>query len=360
MLDLFGTSIIAIDIGSSSVKIAEIGGMHKQRVQRLGLEVLPTKVIEDGAILNRDALKDTIKNLLKKLKIITIGKNAGVSLSGGAVIIKRVNLSKPHTDPDFYEYLYHEAEQYLQYDVAELYVDWAVLPNISGEQGSSVLLVGAKRNVVEEYTTLMESIGLKVSIVDCDALAGINTVSSITKIPNDLSVVADVGYSSTQVSLLIDGHFVFTREIAIGGNNYSVKMVELMGLDFESAETVKITMSNGDRAVSEECENIINEINASLAHELNATIEYYFQSGETSIKAMRPTKVYLLGGGAKTIGLDKTIEEILQTSTERIDPFHGVSINNKSFSEHFINQQGHLFGVSMGLCLRKLNDKKAA
>ena len=362
MLDIFGKSIIAIDIGSSSVKIVEVGGIRSSKIQRLGVEVLPVKVIEDGAILDRDTLRATIQRLIKKLKITVLGGSAGVSLSGGAVIIKRVNLSKPHTDPDFYEYLYHEAEQYLQYDVSELYVDWEVLPSTRGSSGTSVLLVGAKRDMVEEYTTLIGSIGLKTSVVDCDALAAINMVSMNTNKDDlrGLMVVANVGYSSTQVSLLIDGFFVFTREISIGGNNYSAKMVELMGLDLESAETVKITMSNGERAVSEECENIVNEINSSLVQEINATIEYYFQSGEATVKAMPPSKIYLLGGGAKTIGLDATLREVLQAQVEYVNPFQKVGVNSHKFAPQFMLQQGHLFGVAMGLALRKLDDKKAA
>ena len=360
MFDIFGKSIIAIDIGSSSVKIVEVGGMRGSKVQRLGVEVLPVKVIEDGVILDRNTLKSTIQRLIKKLKITVMGGSAGVSLSGGAVIIKRVNLSKPHTDPDFYEYLYHEAEQYLQYDVSELYVDWEVLPSTRGSSGTSVLLVGAKRDVVEEYTTLIGSIGLKTLVVDCDALAAINIVSRTIGIQQDLVVIVNVGYSSTQVSLLIDSNFVFTREIPIGGNNYSAKMVELMGLDFESAETVKITMSNGERAVSEECENIVNEINASLVNEINATIEYYFQSGEATVPVMKPSKVFLMGGGSKTIGLDATMREVLQATVEYVNPFQGIVVNRNKFSPQFMSQQGHLFGVAMGLALRKLDDKKAA
>ena len=361
MLDIFGKSIIAIDVGSSSVKIVEVGGLRKLSIKRLGLEVLPINVVEDGTILDRDTLITTIKSLLKKLKINTLGGSAGVVLSGRAVIIKRVNLSKPHTDPDFYEYLYHEAEQYLQYDVSELYVDWAILPNIRGEQGSSVLLVGAKRDIVEEYNTLISSVGLKVSLVDCAALASINIVTNSISTPmRDLILIVNVGYSSTQVSLLIDGSFVFSREVAIGGNDYSTKMVELMGLDLEGAETVKITMSNGDCAVSEDCENIVNEINASLVHEISATIEYYFQSGEANVPEMRPTKVYLLGGGSKTVGLNAAMKDVLQAPVEQVDPFQKVMVNSSKFPPQFMTQQGHLFGVAVGLALHKLDNKKSA
>ncbi len=332
--------------------------MRGSKVRHLGLEVLPVKVVEDGEIRDRNALKETIQRLIKKLKITVMGGSAGISLSGSAVIIKHITLAKPHTDPDFYEYLYHEAEQYLQYDVSELYIDCEVLPSARGSSGTPLLLVGAKRDVVEAYTTLIGSIGLKTSVVDCDVLASINIVSRTTNIQMDLVVIVNVGYASTQVSLLIDGNFVYTREVPIGGNNYSAKMVELIGLDLESAETVKITMGNGEHAVSEECENIVSEVNSSLVHEVNATIEYYFQSGEANVQPMKPAKVFLMGGGSKTIGLDAAMREVLQTQVEHINPFQKVGVNSSKFDPQFIAQQGHLFGVAMGIALRKLDSKK--
>jgi len=332
--------------------------MRRGKVRRVGVEVLPRGVIEDGIIIDRAVLGATIQRLIKKLKIIVIGGRAGISLSGSAVIIKQVNLAKPHTDPDFYEYLYHEIEQYLQYDVSELYVDWEVLPNIQGRNDTSVLLVGAKRTVVEEYAALISSVGLKASLVDCDVLASINIVSHTTDVKQDLVVIANVGCSSTQITLLINGIFTFSRDVPIGGDNYSSKMVELMGLDFDSAETLKITTSNGEQAISEECENIVNEINSSLAHEINATIEYYFQNSDATAQAVKLSKICLMGGGSKIKHLDATIREILQTQVEHINPFQKVEVNNNMVNPQFISQHGYLFGPAMGIALHKMNDKK--
>ena len=334
--------------------------MRRGKVKRVGLEILPSGVVEDGVVIERNVLKAAIQRLIKKLKIIVIGGSAGISLSGSAVIIKQVNLSKPHTDPDFYEYLYHEIEQYLQYDVSELYIDWEVLPSTRGSSGTSVLVVGAKRTVVEEYTTLINSIGLKTSVVDCAVLSSINIVSHTTDIQRGLVAIANVGCSSTQVSLLVDGSFVFTRDIPIGGSSYSSKMVELMGLDFDSAETIKITISNGEQAVPEECENIINEINASLAHEINTTIEYYLQNSDTSVRAMKLSKICLMGGGSKIIGLDAALKETIQAQVEHINPFQKVEVNSNKFNPQFMSQHGHLFGLAMGIALRKMDDKKRA
>ena len=343
---MFGRSVVAIDIGSSSVKIVELTGGQSKKIRHLGLELLPAKVIEEGVILDQEALRGTIKNLLKKLKIQPVGNKVGMSLSGNSVIIKRVSLDKSKDDPDFYEYLYHEAEQYLQYDVSELYVDWDDLPQAGG--GSAVILVGAKRDVVEEYMSLLSSLGLKIAVIDCDALAAVNILTHSTQVREDFVAVANIGFSSTQISFLINGSFAFTREISIGGNNYSEKIVEMMGLDMESAETLKITMSQGDRSASDECQNIINELNGNLAYELQATIEYYFQSGEAPQGVRQLKKIYLIGGGSKILNLDKAISETMQIPATFVNPFRNISVSESKFSPQFLSRQGHLFGVCHG------------
>lgn len=354
---MIGRSIVAIDIGSSSIKAVEIGGAgNNRRMNRLGMEVLPPRVVEEGLILDHDTLRDKIKELLKRLKVTTFISQAGIAISGSSVIIKRVTLSKSKDDPDFYEYLYHEAEQYLQYDVSDLYVDWVDLASSKGS--SSVLLVGAKRDVVEEYIALISSAGLKTAVVDCDALASINAVLHNINIQRGLVAVANIGHNSTQVSVLANGDFVFTREISIGGNNYSEKIVEAMGLDLESAETLKITSSQGGREVSEECQNVIHEINANLVSEIQATVDYYTQSeGASSGEMAALQKVYLVGGSSKILGLDSALQQAMQTQVVFVNPFQNVSVNSNKFPAQFLTQQGHMFGVAVGLGLRRVDDK---
>lgn len=354
---MLGRSIVAIDIGSSSIKAVEIGGMgNNRRMNRLGMEVLPPRVVEEGLILDHETLRDKIKELLKRLKITTFLSQAGIAISGSSVIIKRVTLAKSKDDPDFYEYLYHEAEQYLQYDVSDLYVDWVDLA--SGRGSSSVLLVGAKRDVVEEYMSLISSAGLKTAVVDCDALASINAVSHNINVQSGLVAVANIGHNSTQVSVLTNGDFAFTREISIGGNNYSEKIVEAMGLDLESAETLKITSSQGGREVSEECQNVLHEVNANLVGEIQATVDYYAQGeGVSGGDAASLQKVYLIGGSSKVLGLDMALQQAMQTPVAFVNPFQNVSVNSNKFPAQFLSQQGHMFGVAVGLGLRRVDDK---
>ena len=353
---MLGRSIVAIDIGSSSIKAVEIGGTgNNRRMNRLGMEVLPPRVVEEGLILDHDTLRNKIKELLKRLKVTTFLSQAGIAISGSSVIIKRVTLAKSKNDPDFYEYLYHEAEQYLQYDVSDLYVDWVDLASSRGS--SSVLLVGAKRDVVEEYIALISSAGLKTAVVDCDALASINVVLHNVSAQSGLVAVANIGHNSTQVSVLANGDFAFTREISIGGNNYSEKIVEAMGLDLESAETLKITSSQGGREVSEECQNVIHEINTNLVGEIQATVDYYLQGEGSAGEMATIQKVYLVGGSSKILGLDSALQQAMQTQVVFVNPFQNVSVNNNKFPAQFLTQQGHMFGVAVGLGLRRIDDK---
>ena len=357
---ILSKSLISLDIGSSSIKVIEVVGSRRKKMSRIGLEILPPNIVQDGVIVDKDALKNKISDLLLKQRISSLGSRVGISLSGSSVVIKKVNITKSRDDPDFNEFIYHEAEQYLQYDISDLYIDWEYLPNIDSleSHGTSILLVGAKRDIVEEYISLIENIGLKVAVIDCDALASVNSMDYNYELRENFVAIVNVGHSSTQISLLVNNSFVYTREIPIGGYNYTQRIIESMGLDIQSADTLKISVSTGGRSASEECVNIFNEIHNSFVEEFRMTVDYYLQSGEAVAGVTELKKIFLTGGGSKTLGFDVAISTNMQVQVENIEPFQNILFNKRKFSPQFLQQQGHLFGVAFGLALRTIDDKK--
>ncbi|MDE3268802.1 MAG: type IV pilus assembly protein PilM [Pseudomonadota bacterium] len=360
---IFSKSIVSIDIGTSSIKAIELAGKgNKRTMSRIAMELLPQKVVDSGAIIDKDALKNSLLQLLRRLKVPPAGQQVGISLNGSSVVIKRVNLTKSKHDPDFYEYIYHEAEQYLQHDISDLYLDWEFVQDryASASVGTAIILVGAKRDAVEDYTSLVESLGMKVAIVDCDALAAINALEFNANIKNEFVCLVNIGYASTQVSLLIGNSFVFTREVPIGGANYTNGLIEAMNLDYQSADTLKITVSLGSRAAPKECVELFSSIHQDLINEINLTIEQYVQENQTDANSVILKKVFLTGGGSRILGLDALIAETLKSPVEYLFPFKNVSINLSKVPRQFIENQWHMFGVSLGLALRKIDEKKHA
>ena len=94
MLLSFKKPLLAIDIGSSSIKVTEMAGGQQKKLHNLGLELLPRGSIEAGLIRDADAVAAVLRKLFDRLGLMGGKKRrVGLSISGLSTLIKRVVLS---------------------------------------------------------------------------------------------------------------------------------------------------------------------------------------------------------------------------------------------------------------------------
>ena len=85
------TPLLAVDIGTHSVKMAQISG-SKNKFELMNFSIMPLKegCIVDGVIQQPDEVVDTLEKMIKVEKIDT--KYAVASIAGEAVIIKKIRV----------------------------------------------------------------------------------------------------------------------------------------------------------------------------------------------------------------------------------------------------------------------------
>ena len=84
-------AVIGLDIGSSAVKAVELKASGKgYKVVAFGIEAVPPDSIVDGAIIDGAAVADAIRRVFENKAFKT--KEVAASLSGNAVIVKKINL----------------------------------------------------------------------------------------------------------------------------------------------------------------------------------------------------------------------------------------------------------------------------
>jgi type IV pilus assembly protein PilM len=98
----------------------------------------------------------------------------------------------------------------------------------------------------------------------------------------------------------------------------------------------------------------IDRTNEHVVSELHRQIGFFWNATATD-RAI--DVIYLCGGGALLHGLAQEIAEKTQTACQVIDCFSHVDWGNK-FDESIIQQYGPTMGVSIGLAMRRLCDKK--
>lgn len=119
-----GGSTLGVSIGTSSIKVVELKKSGKNfKLTNFGIIRLQEDAIPNREIVNSVAVTESLKQVIKQQKFSN--KSVCSSLSGNSVIIKRMSIEAPNLK-EIQEQVFWEAEQYLPFDVSEVYMDFEI------------------------------------------------------------------------------------------------------------------------------------------------------------------------------------------------------------------------------------------
>ncbi len=343
-LSLGGSSVVGLSVGSSSIKLVELKRQGKNwKLLHFGIAQLPDDVIVNREILNPIVVTDSIRTLVGQVKLKT--KNVCTSLSGTSVIIKRMQLDVPNAK-ELQEQVFWEAEQYLPFDVSEVVMDYQVLTR-SKDGKTDLLLVAAKRTVVDAYMGVISDAGLKPKIVDTDFFS-LQTVyeANYPTNPSEAVAIVDIGASSLKLVVVFGNVPVFTKDSALGGRNLTAEIQKHLNLSYADAEALKTGSQEG--GVPQEVNDLMNVMAENFTTEIKRALDFY----NASSTGAPVTSVLLAGGSSKLPSLPKMIEEILGLPAQPINPFNSVTYDPAVFTPEYIASIAPMAAIPVGLALR--------
>ncbi|MEF3168105.1 MAG: pilus assembly protein PilM [Deltaproteobacteria bacterium] len=337
---------LGLDIGSHSIKLVEFaGGPSNRTLRRIGRAIVPPGAIVDGSIRDGEAISGTLKGLLKNIQPKL--RDATISISGYSVIVKKVAL--PYTDEKEIEAnLVLEAEKYVPFEIEDVYIDFHLLSGAAeGRPGSEIFLVAAKREVVDSYAALVQSVGLAPAVVDVDVFALGNAFEGAYEATSGTVVLVDIGAQKTNFNIVCEGTSIFTRDMAIGGNQLTEAIHEATGLDLSEAERVKIAGTD-DTALVREISACCTETCTQWGAEIKKAIDFHNANAAPS---ERPRHIILSGGAALMKGLDGIIEKETELPVRIFNPFARYSIDN-GIDPDYVQEIAPQMAIATGLALR--------
>jgi type IV pilus assembly protein PilM len=345
--------VIGLDIGSSSIKMVELKeGKGGFRLQSLGMTPLPPEAIVDGALMDSVTVVEAIKEVVDTGKVKT--KNTVISVSGHSVIVKKITLPLM-TEAELEESIQWEAERYIPFDINDVNLDFQILGYGSeNAEQMDVILVAAKKDIVHDYVSVVMEAGLNPVIVDVDAFALENMleVNYERSEEESMVVIANIGASVTNISILRKNVTAFTRDVFKGGNQITEDIQRQFHVDHEEAEKIKAGLKV-DGVPEEVLERLLRAGSEALAAEIGSSIDY-FQSTSGSEKV---AKIYLSGGGAKLKYLDTLLQDQIDLPVELINPFKKIQYSEKQFDVGYLREVGPMMAVAVGLATRKVGDR---
>jgi type IV pilus assembly protein PilM len=357
-----GKLALGLDIGSTSIKMILLKEQRKRgevgfALQSFGMKPLPPEAIVDGALMNSTAIVQAVQELMSELKVR--GKDVAIGVSGHSVIIKKIQMPRMSQD-ELEESIQWEAEQYIPFDVKDVNIDTQILDGGGNDATGQmdVLLVAAKKDMINDYTTVVSEAGLAPVVVDVDAFAVQNMFSVNYDLPERETVVLiNAGASVVNINIIANGVTVFTRDVTIGGNQFTEEIQKQLNVSYEEAEALKIggNRADADAVVPQEVERVLASVAEQVAGEIQRSLDFYAGTAADA----NFTKVYLSGGTAKIPALFKTIESRTGVPVEILNPFRKIDVDNRKFDPAFIMEVAPMAAVAVGLALRRPGDKLA-
>jgi type IV pilus assembly protein PilM len=337
--------VVGVDIGSHAIKVCQFKRSGKgYSILALGSVVLPEGAVDDGALNEPEIVGEAISNLLKNLKIKN--KKVGFSISGYSVIVKKVNLAVMD-EAELEEHIMEEAEQYIPFDIEDVYLDFQDLNTNSDEnERTDVMLVAAKKEIVDDYLEMLQGLKLKPVIVDVDGFALENTYEYNYQSNENVALV-DIGASKMNINILSNGISVVARDIIVGSRQLTEQIQNVFDLDFDEAEALKIGYIPAEEK-QQEIEEIFTTTCTQWVLEIKKAIDLYHSNHPDQLL----NKLILSGGGSKVNGLKDFLKKETELPVELFNPFTKIAYNKKKIDRNYLENIAPEMAIATGIALR--------
>jgi type IV pilus assembly protein PilM len=340
-------AVVGLDIGSSSIKSVELrGGKQGYELVGFGLEPLAQDTVVDGAIMDAPLVAAAIGTIFDKQQVKT--RAVATSVSGHSVIVKRVTLPMM-AEEELYDRIQSEASQHIPFDIADVNLDYQLLESVDSQM--DVLLVAVKKDKILNHTNVLAQAGKVPTVVDIDAFALQNCYEmNYDPDPGQTVALLNIGASVMNINIVRGGIPLFTRDVSVGGNQYTDALQKELDLSYEDAERLK--KGESIAGVAEEHRGtILRSVSDILVLEIQKTFDF-FRATATGENIQR---IYVAGGTARVPGLVDLLREEFALPVEELYPFRKIVINPGQTSEDQVRELAPRLAIAVGLALRSFD-----
>jgi type IV pilus assembly protein PilM len=145
---------------------------------------------------------------------------------------------------------------------------------------------------------------------------------------------------------------LFTRDVSVGGNQYTDSLQKELDLSFDDAESLKLGQRVG--TVSEDAKlPILQQVTEIIVLEIQKTFDFF----RATAAGEHIERIYLAGGSSKVPGLIEALRQEFSLPVEVLNPFQRISSASVGGNEvSIIDQNAGQLAVAVGLALRSFEE----
>ncbi|GAB4017135.1 MAG: type IV pilus assembly protein PilM [Bdellovibrio sp.] len=342
-------SLIGLDIGLSSVKIAEVSFNGKEyTLQRYASVPLPEGAIIEDEIQKQEEIVEAIKECYSKSGCKSNWVCLGIA--GPNTVARKLTMAGGSRE-EIEDQVMWEAEQYLPFNIDDSNISFHLIGENEGG-GVDLIITASKKDTVLNFKNLVDSAGLKTKIVEIGAVSVVNVFEVVMRDqiqdPAESWMILDLGAQKTEFIIYKNNMPIFFKEINVGGVMITEEIQRQLGVNYYEAEDLKITGDeNGN--LPEEILQIVDDVVETFFTEIKKTIDFYVSS--TSDESL--VGCCVTGGSALIPGLVEGLESLLGVKVSALNPFDKITVNTSNIEEEMIDSIMYKGVQVIGQALRK-------
>ncbi|HEB52561.1 MAG TPA: type IV pilus assembly protein PilM [bacterium] len=330
-------SIVGLDIGSSCIKAVEL---TREKYDHVITGYAQIDVHHEAS------RQEAIAELMAAAGFRS--KRVATAVSGKNVVFRYITMPEMGDDA-LQQAVRFEADKYIPFDVDEVELGAQKLCSIEGGAGKGemqVLLIAAKKAVVEDHSRMLTELGLQPVSVGVDGFALGNAwelgdmVNPGIQEPGRTVALVDIGATKSSINILRDNITCFAREVPIGGQDLTNAIARRLGVEPVQAEELK--RDPGDQiAIMQEA---IGQTLEDLGNEINLSFDFFENQFDGEVQ-----EVWLTGGAALLPLLEESFEKIFEKRTKTWNPVEGLKVKADNVDVEALNQLSPQLAVAVGL-----------
>jgi type IV pilus assembly protein PilM len=385
-------SYLGVDIGSSGIKLVELGDdKGRPRLVTYGYTERSADIVRVDSKENKELVIELLKLLLKKTQASS--KKVIGALPSYAVFSSIIDLpAMPRKE--LAEAVQWEAKKFVPMPIEEMILDWRELepevarrlegysfrsggtlprsrnggkaesmtgstvpgalqgtsktsPSLPQGKGSGtkILITAAPKALVQRTIEIFKAVGLELSILETETFALLRSV-----VGNDQSPVMLVDFSArvTDLSIVVAGTPLITRSMDIGGELITKTIAQTLNIDIDRAEQFKqdigvMASARDGSQIHKTIEFAVTSLINEIRHMLNV---YQSQQGQPI------EKIVLAGGSAFLPHLPEYMSQQLSLKVVIGDPWSRVMYPVEL--KPVLEELGPRFAIATGLAMREI------
>ncbi len=251
------------------------------------------------------------------------------------------------TEEELYDRIQSEASQHIPFDIADVNLSYQLLdrPRPDGRAAGG----GEERQDSEPHQRAGAG-GKTPMVVDIDAFA-LQNCFEVNYDPDPSQTVAllNIGASVMNINIVRGGTPLFTRDVSVGGNQYTDALQKELDLSFEDAERLKKggTLPASAKSIAA----ILRSVSDILILEIQKTFDFF----RATATGENIQQIYVAGGTARVPGLVDLLREEFAMPVEELYPFRKIVINPARHNEDQIRELAPRLAIAVGLALRSFD-----